>query len=148
MAEMKYSIYLSGGIEHSPDSLSWRKKMYKSLHRYYNVIIPDEKPCPFDKGEEGYSEWIKKEFIMPDMHDVATSRYVFVLLDQGALKGAGTVSELTMASWMGKEIVVLIEDLENDQIPGWVYGCLSEAVLVNSIEEAVKYYKDKRKKVV
>jgi len=140
------AIYTSGSIEHNKNHGVWRKKMYRALHKQYNIIIPDALPCPFDKEDEEYPQWIKQKYIMPDMHDVATSRYFIVLLDPAVFKGAGTISELSLACWLGKEIVYVLNDLEKDDIPGWAIGCLAGAVELDSIESAIKYYKNKIKK--
>ena len=108
MKKEKAGIYTSGSIEYNTNHGVWRKEMYKALHKQYNVIIPDSFPCPFDKKDDEYPEWIKRKFIMPDMHDVATSRYFVVLLDPAVFKGAGTVSVLSLACWLGKEIVYVL----------------------------------------
>jgi hypothetical protein len=139
----KASIYASGAIEASADPDTWRKKLYRGLHKYYNVIIPDTIDCPFTKEDEEYAQWTKENFIMPDMHDVATSREFFVLLDKAVFKGAGTVSEMTLACWLGKEIVYMLNGIELKDIPGWAIGCLAGAVEVKSIEDAIEYYKRK-----
>ena len=141
----KPAIYTSGSIEYSKDPDSWRLKMLKSLHFRYNVIIPDSKGCPYDKTEEEYKSWIKKEFIMPDMISVATSQYFFVKLDAAVFKGAGTISELTTACWLGKHIVYMLDKIEEKDIPGWTLGCLTGAIKVSSIDEAIELYKNLNK---
>ena len=146
MKKYKRSVYTSGAIEASPDPDSWRKKMYRALHKQYKVIIPDTLDCPFNKDDEEYPQWVKDNFIMPDMHDVATSQEFFVLLDKAVFKGAGTVSEMTLACWLGKDIVYMIaDDIQRSEMPGWALGCLTGATQVDSIDDAIKYYKDKIK---
>jgi hypothetical protein len=139
---MKNSIYTSGSMEYNDKCLVWRKEMNRKLHYWYKIIIPDPTPCPFDKEDEEYSKWVREHFIMPDMHDVATSRHFFVLLDPAVFKGAGTISELSLACWLGKEIVYMLDGIEKKDIPGWVIGCLTGAKQVSSIEEAIEYYKN------
>jgi hypothetical protein len=143
MKKNKPGLYTSGAIEASSDPLSWRKKMYKELHKKYNVIIPDPMMPPFSKTDEEYPEWVRQNFIMPDMHDVATSRYLFVLLDKAVFKGAGTISEVSLACWLGKEIVYVLDGIMKKDLPGWVLGCLADAVQLQSIDDAIEYYKIK-----
>jgi len=145
MKKSKNSVYLSGSIEASSDPITWRKQMYRALHKHYNVIIPDPMDCPFQKTDDEYPEWVRQNFIMPDMHDVATSRYTFVLLDPAVFKGAGTISEIALACWLGKEIVYMLEGVEKKDMPGWALGCLANAIEVKSIDEAIEYYKKKVK---
>lgn len=147
MRKNKPAIYTSGSIEFNKNHDMWRKKMYRALHKYYNVIIPDSIPCPFDKEDEEYPDWIRQKFIMPDMHDVATSRYFIVLLDPAVFKGAGTIAEFSLACWLGKEIVYVLDGIEKNEMPGWALGCLADAVELDSIEAAIKYYKDKVKEL-
>lgn len=139
----KPSIYLSGAIEYANDSISWRRYIYDSLKDQYNVIIPEGKSIPYKKTETEYKSWVKDEFIMLDMTLVATSPYFFVRLDPRAFKGSGTVSELTLACWLGKHIVYMIEDMKEEDCPGWTLGCLSNAIRVNNIDEAIEYYRNK-----
>ena len=143
MKKRKNTIYLSGSIEASTDPLSWRKQMFRALHKKYNVIIPDPMQPPFDKTDEEYPDWVRQNFIMPDMHDVATSRYCFVLLDKAVFKGAGTISEIALACWLGKEIVYMLDGITKEEMPSWVLGCLADAIEVKSIEEAIDYYEHK-----
>ena len=140
MYEPKHSLYLSGSIEKSEDPDTWRKKMYKALHRKFKVIIPDKADIPFDKTDPEYKTWMKNRFVMPDMISVSTSKYFFVKIDCAVLKGAGTISELTTASWLGKDIVAFIDGVEEKDIPSWMLGCLDGAVFVNSIDEAIELY--------
>jgi len=138
------NIYTSGSIEFNSNHGIWRKKMYRVLHKQYNIIIPDSIPCPFDKQDDEYPEWIKEKYIMPDMHDVATSRYFIVLLDSAVFKGAGTISELSLACWLGKEIVYILDGISKNDMPGWAIGCLAGAIELKSIDEAIEYYKNKK----
>ena len=138
----KPSIYLSGSIEFSKDPDSWRKKMNRALCHTYNVIIPDTMEPPFEKTDEDYRAWTRDNFILPDMTVVATSQYFFVKLDKGVFKGAGTISELTLASWLGKDIIVLIDGVKMEDIPGWTIGCLAGATFVNNVEEGIDIYRE------
>ena len=77
------------------------------------------------------------------MIDVTTSRYFFVKIDKAVFKGAGTISEITTAAWMGKDLVVLLEGVKLTDIPEWTLGCLAGATFVDSIDEAINLYIEK-----
>jgi hypothetical protein len=143
----KPAIYLSGSIEYSKNFKFWRNLMYKKLHTHYKVIIPDKADCPFDKEDAEYKGWMRENIIMKDMVDVATSKYFFVKLDKAVFKGAGTISEVSTAAWLGKDIVVFLDGITEEKIPSWMLGCLSGAVFVNSIDEAIKLYLERAKVV-
>jgi len=142
MVMNKPSIYLSGAIEYAADPTSWRHYIYDCLKDQYNVIIPEAKTISYKKDDIRYKSWVKEEFVMLDMTLVATSPYFFVRLDPRTFKGSGTVSELTLACWLGKHIVYTIEDMQLEDCPGWTLGCLCGAVRVNNIEEAINYYRN------
>ena len=138
---VKPSIYTSGAIEFSEDAYAWRNCIYKELHQAYNIIVPDLIPCPFTKEDKEYGAWVKNNFILPDMKDVATSNYFFVYIDH--VYSSGTYGELSLAAWLGKDIVCFLDGIELKSLPMWVVGCLSEATFVDSIEDVIKYYKEK-----
>ena len=142
---MKPAIYTSGSMEFNKKCFVWRKKMNRALHHWYKIIIPDAIDCPFEKEDKEYSSWIKDFYIMPDMQSVATSRHFFVLLDQAVFKGAGTISELSLACWLGKEIVAVFDGITPKKIPSWIVGCLTGATVFKSVDEAISYYKEKAK---
>ena len=139
---VKPMIYLSGPIEFSEDPDTWREKMFRKLHQKYDVVIPDPLKCPFKKTDPEYGSWVKKNFIMPDMSDVATCRHFFVYIDHAY--SSGTYGELSCAAWLGKEIVCFLDDVKKEELPMWIIGCLADATFVDSIEDGIKYYKDKR----
>jgi len=145
----KPSIYLSGSIEYSKSPFSWRNKMYKDLHRFYNVIIPDKaSDCPFSRDDIEFKGWMKEKFVMPDMVHVATSQYFFAKIDKAVFDGAGTISEITTAAWLGKNMMIFIDKIKNKDIPSWTLGCLDGAEFVGSIEEAIEKYTIKIKSKV
>lgn len=141
----KKSIYLSGSIEFSKDPVSWRNHVQKCLCKYYNVINPKSAFCPFTKEEEGYKEWIKTNFVLPDMHLVMTCDYFFVKLDKGVARGSGTYGELTMAGYLNKHIVYFLDGIKESEIPGWSLGCLAGATKIASIDEGIELYKSLKK---
>jgi len=143
----KPSIYLSGSIEYSKNHRAWRNKMHKNLYRKYRVIIPEKADCPFDKTDPEFKEWILYNTVMKDMVNVATSQYFFVKIDKAVLKGAGTISEITTAAWLGKDIVVMLDGLKYHVLPTWMLGCLAGAEFVESIDEAIEIYKEKSREI-
>ena len=138
----KPAIYLSGSIDYQKNHKKWREKIYKALHRKYKVIIPDKANCPFEKTDIEFREWIRSNTVMKDMVNVATSQYFFVKIDKAVLRGAGTISEITTACWLGKDMVVLIDGVRVSALPTWMLGCLAGAEFVDSIDEAIELYKD------
>ena len=140
METSKPALYLSGSIEKSDDPDTWRKKMYKALHKKFKVIIPDKADIPFNKDDPEYKTWMKAKFVMPDMISVSTSKYFFVKIDHGVFQGAGTISEITTAAWLSKHMVVFLDDVKETEIPSWTLGCLDGAIFVTSVESAISHY--------
>jgi len=138
----KKLLYLSGSIEFSKDPSTWRNKMFKELKKDYNVFIPIAEFCPYTKDEDKYKEWIKQHFIIPDIEAVMKCEYLFVKIDSGVIRGSGTYGELTIASYFNKEIVYMLDSIKETELPGWTLGCLTNAIKVESIDEAIKYYKN------
>ena len=137
---VKKSIYLSGPIEFTDDAYAWRNYMFRELHSKYEVIIPDIIPCPFTKEDKEYGAWVKKNFILPDMKDVAISNHFFVYIDH--VYSSGTYGELSLASWLSKDIVCLLDGVDLKSLPMWIIGCLDGATFIGSIEEGIKHYKE------
>lgn len=136
---VKKSIYLSGPIEFTDNAYVWRNHMYRELHEYYDIIIPDLIPCPFTKGDSEYGAWVKKHFILPDMKDVAVCNNFFVYIDH--IYSSGTYGELSLAAWLGKDIVCLLDGVQLSSLPQWIIGCLCGSTYVNSIDDAIQHYK-------
>jgi len=143
----KPAIYLSGSIEYSKAHEAWRNKFYKALHRTYKVIRPDKIDCPFEKVDPEYGIWVHDNTVMKDMVDVATSQYFFVKVDKAVLKGAGTISEITTAAWLGKSMIVMYDGVKRETLPNWMIGCLATAQIVESIDEAIDIYKEKIREI-
>ena len=137
---IKPKIYTSGAIEFTDDAYTWRNKIYKDLHEHYDIIIPDLIPCPFEKEDSEYGSWVKTHFILPDMKDVAICNHFFVYIDH--VYSSGTYGELSLAAWLGKDIVCFLDGVKLKELPMWVHGCLSNATFVDSIDDGIKYYKD------
>jgi len=137
---IKPRIYLSGAIEFTTDAYSWRNTMFRELHDTYEVVIPDLIPCPFTKDDDEYGAWVKKNFILPDMKDVATCHKFFVYIDH--TYSSGTYGELSLAAWLNKDIVCFLDKgIKVNELPMWILGCLSDCTFVNSINDAIIYYK-------
>jgi len=134
-------LYLSGSIEYNKNPDAWREKMHDSLGYKYHVIIPWAAKPPGNKGDKIYNDWVLQNFIHPDMADVARSKFFFIKIDKGVLKGAGTISELSLATWMNKYIVAMLDGLEIQELPGWMCGCLTKAKFVKTINEAIDHFK-------
>lgn len=138
---VKKGIYLSGPIEFTDNAYAWRNLMYRKLHKHYDIVIPDLIPCPFTKEDEEYGAWVKKNFILPDMKDVAVSHYFFVYIDH--VYSSGTYGELSVAAWLGKDIVCFLDkEIKLESLPMWIIGCLSGATFVESIEDGINHYKE------
>lgn len=144
MEKSKPGLYLSGSIEYSKNYKRWREKMYKNLHRYYKVIIPEKAHCPFDKSDPEFKFWIRENTILKDMINVSIAQYFFVKIDRAVLKGAGTISEITTSAWLGKNMLVMLDGLQEENLPTWMLGCLANAEFVKSIDEAIEYYLNKK----
>jgi hypothetical protein len=135
------TLYTSGSIEFNKDPNTWREHMRNELKHKFHVIIPWAASPPAAKGTPEYNEWIHRNFVMPDMSDVARSRFFFIRIDEGVLKGAGTISELSLAAWFNRYIVAFLDGVKIGELPGWMCGCLNTARFVNSIEEAIEHFK-------
>jgi hypothetical protein len=141
MEQSKSALYLSGSMEYSDDPNTWRKKMFRNLHHHYRVIIPNKADIPFSKDDPEYKIWMKEKFIMPDMINVSTAKHFFVKIDKGVFQGAGTISEITTAAWLGKDMVAFLDGILETEIPSWTLGCLDGAIFVSSIDEAITFFK-------
>ena len=139
---MNKKLYLSGSIEFSKDAASWRNWMEKELYKLYEIVNPASQYCPLEKDTEDYKKWTYNRFVIPDIQDVLKCSHFFVKVDKGASRGSGTWSELTFAAYFNKHIVYFLDDIKLTEIPGWSLGCLANGIQVQSIEEAIKYYKD------
>jgi len=139
----KPTIYLSGAIEFSKDPKSWRNQIVRALCKSYNVINPKEIFCPFNKSEPEYKDFILNQCIIPDVEYVMKCNYFFVKIDKNnVLYASGTWGELTLAGYYNKHIIYYLEDVKETELSGWSLGCLAKATKVNTIEEAINYYKN------
>jgi hypothetical protein len=133
--------YLSGGMEYADgEGVNWRKEMQdwlqtKVKHSVFNpnvesdIFFADRYPnIDFREikktNTELYQE-IVRHLVDIDCKEIADhSDYVICYWDEGAVKGAGTKGELTMARYFNKP-VYLVTSFQLYDIPGWVLGCTS-----------------------
>lgn len=141
-------IYLAGSIEFNDDHISWREKIVKSLKGYdYDIIAPIEQVCIYNKGTELYEKFVYENYIIPDITDVMTCDHFFIKLDKGVLKGAGSYAELTLASYLKKNLIYMLDGIEKIDLPGWCNGCLYNSKQVMSIDAAIEILKMKGQKI-
>lgn len=139
---IKKTIYTSGAIEFSKDPLTWRNQLVRALCKTYTVINPKEVFCPYTKSETEYKDFIFKSCVIPDMEFVMKCDYFFVKIDKNNITYAsGTWGELSLAAYLNKHIVYYLDDVKEEEISGWVLGCLTKAIKVNSIKDAIDLYK-------
>ena len=139
---MKPTLYLAGAIQHSPDAFSWREQLRDNLSELYDVIIPDSSNVlqGINDMSATYADLCHKHIVMKDMGIVANCDHFFALLDAPVFKGAGTISELSLACYL-KKPVVYMQDMPYANIPQWTRGCLRYALQLCEIDEVVTYYK-------
>jgi len=135
-------VYLSGGMEYADgEGVNWRKEMQEWLEttlnhsvfnpnvesdkffatRYPNIDFREIKKSNLDLYQE-----IVRRLVDIDCNEIANhSDYVICFWDDGAVKGAGTKGELTMAKFF-KKPVYLVTSFPHFDIPGWVLGCTTE----------------------
>jgi hypothetical protein len=64
-----------------------------------------------------------RQLVDLDCREIAErSNYLICFWDSGAMRGAGTKGELTIARYFGKP-VYLVTSIPFRDIPGWVLGC-------------------------
>ena len=138
MNREKPKCYTSGPIENTKDAYTWRHKMVRELSNHYDIIVPDQMVCPYQKTDPEYGAWIKHWYVLPDMAAVATSKHVFVLIDH--CYSSGTYSELSVAAWLGKDIVCCLDGVNLLDLPLWIRGCLDGATFVDSVDAGIRHY--------
>jgi hypothetical protein len=135
-------VYLSGGMEYADgEGVYWRKDMQVWLetqlkHSVFNPNVESDKffSAYYPKIDfrnikqtniDLYQEIVRR-LVDIDCKEIANhSDYVICFWDDGAVKGAGTKGELTMAKFFEKP-VYLVTSIPLFDIPGWVLGCTTE----------------------
>jgi hypothetical protein len=135
-------VYLSGGMEYADgEGVNWRREMQSWIettldHVVFNPNVESDKF--FDahypgidfrtlkKENVGEYQNIVRRLVEIDCKEIAEhSHYIICYWDDGAMKGAGTKGELTMAKYFGKP-VYLVTTFQLYDIPGWVLGCVTK----------------------
>lgn len=135
------NVYLSGGMEYAKgEGVDWRRDMQEWIEkhlrhavfnpntesdRFFNAHYPgiDFRKLKFDDTRR-YTQIIRR-LVEIDCNEIAErSDYVICYWDEGAMKGAGTKGELTMAKYFGKPVYLVTSFAPHD-IPGWILGCVT-----------------------
>ena len=151
--------YLSGGMEYAEnEGINWRREIQnwiesKLHHSVFNPNIesdnffkknyPDVDFREIKKSNLKLYQEIVRHLVDIDCKEIAAhSDYIICYWDDGAVKGAGTKGELTMAKYFGKP-VYLVTSFPPQDIPGWVLGCTTK--LFNSFDELKLFLLDSHK---
>jgi hypothetical protein len=135
-------VYLSGGMEYADgEGVHWRREMQTwletELHhtvfnpnvesdKFFNAHHPGIDFRTLKKVDLTQYQTIVRNLVEIDCNEIAKrSDYVICYWDDGAMKGAGTKGELTMAKYFGKP-VYLVTTMPLPEIPGWVLGCTTK----------------------
>ncbi len=139
---MKRRVYLSGGMEYAPgEGRDWREELQGWLERElgWEVFNPNRESdrtlavlCPgrdmraLKRDDPPEYRRIVSALVDLDCREIAErSDAVLCYWDDGAVRGAGTKGELTMARFFRKP-VYLVTAIPHADIPGWVLGCTTE----------------------
>jgi hypothetical protein len=134
--------YLSGGMEYAEgEGRNWRNEVQEWLlnelgHTVFNPNLESERFFSLHYPDVDFREAkterpalyreIAARLVDIDCQEIALrSDYVICYWDAGAMKGAGTKGELTVARYFGKP-VYLVTSFGFQDIPGWVLGCTTE----------------------
>ncbi len=132
-------VYLSGGMEYATnEGKDWREQLQQWLERelHCEVFNPNVESERFFRSHypsvnfrrlkfEDMTEYRKivSRLVDLDCREIAErSDAVVCYWDEGAMKGAGTKGELTMAKYCAKP-VYLVTAIPHHESPGWVLGC-------------------------
>lgn len=131
--------YLSGGMEYADgEGANWRREIQDWLSRELNhsSFNPNVESDSFfaknyprvdfrevKKSDVKLYREIVRQLVEIDCREIAdNSDYLICYWDEGAMRGAGTKGELTMAKYFNKPVYLVTTFREFD-IPGWVLGC-------------------------
>ncbi len=132
-------VYLSGGMEYAAnEGRDWRRAMQAWLEGNLaaEVFNPNRESQEFlaahypeldfralKRKDPRHFQSIVARLVDLDCREIATrSAYLICYWDEGAMRGAGTKGELTIARYFGKP-VYLVTTIPLPDIPGWVLGC-------------------------
>ncbi len=142
-------IYLSGGMEYAEnEGRDWRSALQDWLESTFSCSIfnPNRESERFlarrhpglDLRELKFTDIVRftrivSEIVDLDCREIADQTDVVICYwDEGAMRGAGTKGELTMARFTGKP-VYMVTSMPPAEIPGWVLGCTTR--IFGSFEE-------------
>jgi hypothetical protein len=135
-------VYLSGGMEYAAnEGRDWRQPMQEWLQKEMGstVFNPNVESRRFleahapntdfralkESDPERYRKLVS-HIVEIDCKEIAEqSDYVVCYWDEGAMRGAGTKGELTMARFFGRP-VYMVTAIPFAEIPGWVLGCTTK----------------------
>ena len=133
---------LSGGMEYATgEGRLWREEMEiwlagelgwesfnpnRESERFLASRIPGVPFRSLKTGDPALFLSVVAEIVEMDSKDVAErADCVICYWDDGAMKGAGTKGELTIARYF-KKPVYLVTTIPLVEIPGWVLGCVTK----------------------
>ncbi|HLF19169.1 MAG TPA: hypothetical protein VI704_00105 [Bacteroidota bacterium] len=157
MKYKKLRAYLSGGMEYAKgEGADWRSTMelWIKENLKHEVFNPNRESEKFLKRKLPHGSIRELKFndldkfsrllrgvVDLDSKEIAhRSDYVICYWDESAQKGAGTKGEVTIAKFFGKP-VFLVTELNRENIPGWVLGCVSS--FFSSFDELKAYLSKK-----
>ncbi len=128
-------IYLSGGQQYATDGgASWRALVSPSLYRAgFDIFNPVfEGQAVLDAYGVNFDQLTLEEyigaggmFIEKDLQAIKNSAAVLTLINESAMRGAGTKSEATIAvDYNIPNYFVLEEGFEARKLPIWLAGCI------------------------
>ncbi len=148
-------IYLSGGQQYAKDGgASWRALVSPSLYRAgYDIFNPVfEGQAVLDTYGVNFDQLNLEEyigaggmFIEKDLQAIKNSAAVLTLINESAMRGAGTKSEATIAvDYNIPNYFVLEEGFEARKLPIWLAGCIRNKKFLfehNDFDGAIKAIK-------
>ena len=154
MKEVSNSLYLAGGIQYSEDfGRGWRVGITPLLvSKGYNVHNPiDHWSQEKGKSPEHVAELRKRNFkkfldlmseiIEEDINILGQCCGVVVKLDEPAIRGAGTIGELTYCKLVGIPVFTWIDIIGGiGRVPSWLLACSSE--ITYSLDELLEAVPD------
>ncbi len=135
-------VYLSGGMEYATDEgRSWREDLElwlanelgwlsfnpnRESDRFLATHTPDTLFRTLKTSDRRRFLDLVTQIVDIDSNEVAErADCVICYWDEGAMRGAGTKGELTIARYFRKP-VYLVTQTPFAEIPGWVLGCTTE----------------------
>ena len=132
-------VYLSGGMEYATnEGRDWRSTLQEWLEKNLEAVVfnPNQESQKFfDRNYPNLDfralkrkdplqfQSVVAQVVDLDCREIARrSEYLICYWDEGAMRGAGTKGELTMARYFGKP-VYMVTTIPLPEIPGWVLGC-------------------------